>query len=281
MIPNERRPRLQLKRRVLGCSDMDSEKSLPRWHKRLNKELVFRPEFDQLTKDRWRALLKTRRVTSSNHDTVLSLDWPHFCGSATPACGGPRGWCYTFQGNQASVHHDRHAAMVDVLARKFPELFAEKVEEEVRQVVAEGLIKYPNLRYSGSGELVEAHLPALEMIKLRDVRLWGFTRDLRIAERLRKIGIAVIVSCDKTSSPGFVETASAAGFLLAYSSSGVDDAPPARTVVTFPVHRVGRVKEVVDATTICPKVLADFLDDARQQSTCQLVCNRCHNPRVC
>src|SRR5438552_4629288 len=128
--------------------------ALPRWRQRLDKELAFRRDFSAMDESAWRELLKTRRVTSSNHDTVLSLDWPHFCAYSTRACGGTEGWCYTFQGNQASKLHNRHAAMVDVLARKFPWLFGESVAGEVHAAVAEGLLPYPNLRYGGSGEVI-------------------------------------------------------------------------------------------------------------------------------
>ncbi len=253
-------------------------KSLPRWRQRLDKELSFRSEFAEFDETSWRSLLRSRRVTSSNHDTVLSLDWPHFCAHATPSCGGPQGWCYTFQGNQAGKLHNRHAAMVDVLARRFPELFAEQVTVEVRSAVNAGLMPYPNLRYSGSGEMVEEYLPALRGIHNRGIRLWGFTRNLRLAHRLREIGVGVIISCDGSSASGFAEQASGQGFPLAYSSSGIDDVPPLHTLVTFPVHRVGRVREVVDSPTVCPKVLADFLDDCRPAASCQLMCQRCHTP---
>lgn len=251
---------------------------IPRWRQRLDKELAFRPEFAGLDEPAWRALLKTRRVASSNNDTVLSLDWPHYCAHATPACGGPQGWCYTFQGNQAGKLHNRHAAMVDVLARNFPALFAAQVTAEVNAAVKAGLMPYPNLRYSGSGEVVEAYVPALRGVHDRGVRLWGFTRNLRLARVLRDMGAGVIVSCDKSSPPDFVEEARTAGFPLGYSSNGVDDFPPEGTVVAFPVHRVGRVREVVDSPAVCPKVLADFLDDCRPEASCQLICHRCHNP---
>lgn len=250
----------------------------PRWRRRLDKELVFRADFETLDEKAWRSLLKNRRVTSSNYDTVLSLDWPHFCANATPACGGPEGWCYTFQGNQAGQLHNRHAAMVDVLARTFPDVFGEHVAAEVQTVVDEGKMPYPNLRYSGSGEVVGAYLPALRQIQSRGVFLWGFTRNLQLAHELRELGASVIISCDKTSLPGFIEEAKEQRFPLAYSSSGVDDGPPSGTVVTFPVHRVGRVQEVVDSPSVCPKVLADFLDDCRPKASCQLICQRCHRP---
>ena len=251
---------------------------LPRWRQRLAKELAYRGEFTDLDELGWRELLKSRNVTSSNHDTVLSLDWPHFCSDATKACGGVDGWCYTFQGNQAGKLHNRHAAMVDILARRFPTLFGEAVETEVQSAVNEGRLPYANLRYSGSGEIVEPYLPALEDVVSRKVQLWGFTRNLRIAGRLREIGAAVIVSCDATSPDGFIEEATSQGFALGYTSNGVDDVPPKGTVVTFPIHRVGKVREVVDAMSVCPKVLADFLDDCRPKASCQLYCQRCHDP---
>lgn len=250
----------------------------PRWRLRLDKELVFRGDFEDLDEKGWRNLLKIRRVTSSNYDTVLSLDWPHFCANATYACGGPNGWCYTFQGNQAGKLHNRHAAMVDVLARNFPDIFGEHVAAEVQVIVDEGKIPYPNLRYSGSGEVIEAYLPALRQVQTRGVLLWGFTRNVPLAQELRKLGASVIVSCDKTTPSGFIEQAKELGFPLAYSSSGVDDLPPFGTLVTFPVHRIGRVREVVDSSTVCPKVLADFLDDCRPKGSCQLMCHRCHQP---
>jgi hypothetical protein len=137
---------------------------------------------------------------------------------------------------------------------------------------------YANIRYSGSGEVVEAYLPALRGIHSRGVRLWGFTRSLRLAQQLRELGAGVIVSCDGTSPAGFAERATAEGFPLAYSSRGVGDSPPAGTLVTFPIHRVGRVREVVDSPSVCPKVLADFLEDRRPEASCQLICQRCHTP---
>lgn len=248
----------------------------PRWQLRLAKELAFRSDFGNLEEKAWRSLLRGRRVTSSNYDTVLSLDWPHFCSYATAACGGADGWCYTFQGNQAGKLHNRHAAMVDVLARNFPVVFGEHVAAEVYAALGERKIPYPNLRYSGSGEVVEAYVPALREIHSRGVLLWGFTRNLQVAQELRSIGARVIVSCDKTSPVGFVAKAKEMNFPLAYSSDGVSDPPPPGTLVTFPVHRIGRVREVVDSPTVCPKVLADFLDDCRPEGSCQLICHRCH-----
>jgi len=253
-------------------------KPTPRWRQRLDKELAYRPEFENLNEKEWKTLLLDRNVTSTNNDTVLALDWPHFCAHSTPSCGGPQGWCYTFQGNQAGKLHNRHAAMVDILARNFPAIFADKVEEEVNAALAGGLIPYKNLRYSGSGELVEAYIPALKELSRRGILLWGFTRDLKLGQQLKELGAGVIISCDSTSKPGFIDKAVNAGFPLGYTSKGVDDVPPKGTVVTFPVHRIGRVKEVVDTNSLCPKVLADFLDDSRPKASCQLICHRCHRP---
>jgi hypothetical protein len=257
-------------------SDLQAEASLPRWRKRLIKELAFRGEFENLDHNAWKSLLRRRSVTSANHDTILSLDWPHYCAFATTACGGPEGWCYTFQGKQAGELHNRHAAMVHVLAVKEPLLFAEAVESEVIRAVSKGLLSYPNIRFSGSGEMIEAHVPALVEIARRGVKLWGFTRNLKLAEQLRTFGASVIISCDRTSPPSLIKQAQEKEFPLAYSSSGVDDVPPPGTLVTFPVHRVGRVREVVDTGSLCPKVLADYFEDARPRGYCQRYCHRCH-----
>jgi hypothetical protein len=191
-----------------------------------------------------------------------------------------RGWCYTFQGNQAGKLHNRHAAMVDVLARGYPRLFGETVLSEVMDAVDRGLLPYPNIRYSGSGEVIEAYLPALEQIAVRGVHLWGFTRNLAVADALRGMGAAVIVSCDGTSRAEFIREAQIAGFALAYTSSSVKDHPPPGTVVTFPIHRVGRVREVVDSPSLCPTVVSDFLNDYRPEATCQNLCRRCHTPKI-
>ena len=253
-----------------------STDAILRWKKRLAKELIFTKEFTELNESEWINLLKTRRVTSSNQDTVLALDWPHYCSNATKACGGSQGWCYTFQGNQATKIHDRHVAMVDVLARNFPHLFAQKVASEVNKSVSEGELKYPNIRYSGSGEITEDHLPGLKILAETNVRLWGFSRNINLALKLREIKAGVIISIDKTSPKSLIEEAIAKGFDLAYTSDGVYDQPPPGTIVTFPVHRIGRVHEVVDVNSLCPKVVMDFLNDSRPYGTCQQRCMRCH-----
>lgn len=250
--------------------------ALPRWRVRLEKELAHVSEFESLGTAGWGPLLRKRSVTSRNHDTVLSLDWPHYCAHSTSACGGPEGWCYTFQGNQAGIAHNRHAAMVDQLAVREPLLFARTVRSEVEKAVERGELAYPNVRLAGSGETIDAYVPALTEVVRLGVRLWGFTRNLRLAERLRAVDVAVILSSDRTSPAGFVEAATNANFPIAYTSAGVDDHPPVGTFVTFPLHRVGRVREVVDAPSLCPKVVADFLDDSRPEAFCQRYCQRCH-----
>lgn len=248
----------------------------PRWKKRLDKERAFINEFDDLEKEDWLELLKKRRVTSSNHDTYLSIDWPHYCSHATEACGGINGWCYTFQGRQATDLHNRHAAMVDVLARKFPGVFGEKVAEEVGKAESAGQIPYKNIRFSGSGEMTDKHVEAVRQVVLQGVHAWGFSRSLKVAAQLRELGAFVIISYDATSPKQFVQEAVAEEFPLAYSSSGVADIPPEKTLVTFPVHKVGRVHEVADVASLCPKVLSEFFHDERQHSFCQKHCRRCH-----
>lgn len=248
----------------------------PRWRIRLDKELAYRAEFESLDEQGWEALLRSCSVTSQNHDTVLSLSWPHFCAHATESCGGSEGWCYTFQGNQVSKAHNRHAALVHFLATRQPRLFAAKVRQEVEKAVDRGDIPYPNVRLAGSGETIQSHLPALQKVLEQGIGLWGFTRDLRLAERLRQIGVKIIVSCDRSTPAHFVEMASELALPLAYTSVSVNDHPPEGTLVTFPLHRVGRVREVVDTPTLCPKVLTDFLEDSRPKAYCQRHCHRCH-----
>jgi hypothetical protein len=166
--------------------------------------------------------------------------------------------------------------MVDVLATKHPKLFGETVAREVGRAVDDGRMVYPNIRFAGSGEVIDAYLPALGEVLSKGIHLWGFSRNIRLAKRLRDMGAAVIISCDHTSPPGFIEEARNADFHLAYSSLGVTDSPPEGTIVTFPVHRIGRVREVVDTPTLCPKVLSDFFDDSRPAGSCQDLCRRCH-----
>jgi hypothetical protein len=248
----------------------------PKWEVRLARERTASAEFAGWTEPQWRAALLTWRVTSANHDTGLALDWPHYCLHATDLCGGPAGWCYTFQGNQAWKNHDRKVVMVDILARTQRQLFADLVTREVHEAVGEGVLAYPNLRYSGSGEMTRAHLPALKLIAANSIHLWGFTRQLDLVEPLRQIGAGVLFSCDRSTPSGAFQTAKELRVGLAYTSSSIDDSPPPNTVVVFPLHRGGRVKEVVDSEGLCPKVLEDFMYDERSERFCQTKCHRCH-----
>jgi hypothetical protein len=250
----------------------------PKWRRTLEKELAHVSFFEGLTEGEWRQLVRRRRVTSINHDTVLSLDWPHYCAGATMSCGGPKGWCYTFNGHQTNYHHMRKVAMVDVLARTFPRLLAEKVAGEVTRAVANGTLPYPNLRYSGSGEVNVKHIPALELLAQCGIRLWGFSRNIIVARALRDVGASVIFSCDKSTPQPVVAAAMAEGLPLSYSSEGVDDVPQQQSVVVFPIHRSGRVQEVVDLPELCPKVVHEYLHHERPRATCQTVCHRCHQP---
>ena len=246
-----------------------------KWRIRLRTELSHRSEFARLSRAEWSSLLAKRRVTSSNHDTVLAIDWPHYCANATVACGGPAGWCYTFGGKQAGREHSRHVAMVDTLARNYPDLFGERVAAEAGRAVERGLLPYPNVRYSGSGETTFAHLAALREAARRGVWLWGFTRNVQLACELRSFA-GVIFSCDHSTSSNALGAARAARLPLAYTSRDVDDVPPPGTVVTFPLHRGGKVAEVVDSESLCPKVLFDFFEGVRPSATCQTACMRCH-----
>lgn len=252
--------------------------TLPKWRRMLARELRERSRFESLSVGEWRSLLETRSVTSSNHDTVLSLDWPHYCAGASQACGGPRGWCYTFTGLQAGENHVRKVAMVDALATLHPALFAERVVLEVERAVRSGALPYANLRYSGSGELNACHVKGLALVATRGVRLWGFTRNLVVASALRAAEIPVIVSYDRSTVLRHVLAARRKGFPLGYSSEGVDDGPPHPSVVVFPVHRSGRIPEVVDVPELCPKVVHEYLHQERPPAMCQSVCQRCHQP---
>jgi hypothetical protein len=247
-----------------------------KWERRLREELSHRQHFAELDRAGWRKLLSRTRVTSDNYDTVLSIDWPHFCAGATDGCGGAGGWCYTLHGNQASQSHDAKVAMVDLAARRCPDLLASKVVSEVRAAVTRGALAYRNLRYSASGEVASAHIPALRLIADQGVRLWGYTRQVRIGVLLRSVGAAVLFSCDRSTSPATIEEARREGLGLAYTSLGVTDVPPSGRVVTFPLHRAGRVREVVDDPALCPKVVDEYLHESRNKAWCQARCVRCH-----
>lgn len=253
-----------------------ASKSAPKWKLRLALELGYREQLEQLTDQEIELEVRRRGILSSNYDTVASIDWPHYCGSSTEGCGGSHGWCYTFAGHRASAAQSRKVALVDLVARRLPELFGELVALEVRDLVRRGRLRYPNVRYSGSGELHPRHLSALKLTADRGVHLWGFTRSLSIARRLRAANIACLVSCDKTSPPSFIEKAIRDGFRLAYTSISVSDLPPKGTLVTFPVHVSGRVGEVVDEPSLCPKVVDEYFARRRTEAWCQERCSRCH-----
>lgn len=155
-------------------------------------------------------------------------------------------------------------------------MFAELVAAEVKQLVVDQKLPYANLRYSGSGELTRAHVPALTLVQAEGIQLWGFSRTLSVAAKLQLLGIPVIFSCDATTDGRELAFARSMSLPLAYTSMSAMDQPPEGTVVTFPVHRGGRVREVIDTSSLCPKVVADFMEDARQPATCQSRCHRCH-----
>ena len=258
---------------------MKQQEDGPKWKKMLSRELTAANRFLSWDEATWRSFLRNgRRITSSNHDTVLSLDWPHYCVHATDGCGGDNGWCYTFTGFQSGEAHVNKVGMVDALARRFPALFAERVHKEVTAEVNSGKLDYPNLRYSGSGEVTPHHIDAITKISNLGVHLWGFTRRIDVALKLQRIGAGVLFSVDKTTAPEVVEEVGREGILVAYNSSGVDDAPPEGAFVVFPLHRGGRVREVVDAPALCPKVVHEFFQQRRPEHACQRFCTRCHRP---
>lgn len=248
----------------------------PRWKQHLSKELVHASTFQRLDDAQLLAEMAGKSLLSRNFDTALALDWPHYCRHATELCGGARGWCYTFSGHQSNAAHDKKVALNDVLARRLPASFAEQVAREIGRAVEQAAIPYPNLRVSGSGEITKAHIPALVEVAGFGVHLWGFTRDLTLAAMLRNVGANMLISCDASSREGLAVAAVRRGFGLAYTSRGVDDRPPPGTLVTFPLHKQGQVAEVVEADSVCPKVLEEFLEGRRRINYCQSLCHRCH-----
>lgn len=252
----------------------------PKWRSRLAKELELGGRFIGWSSSEWRSYLASKKLLSVNYDTIVSLDWPHFCGDATEGCGGARGWCYTLGGQLGGADaRSIKAAVSDRLARDFPDLFADVVVNEVHELVDGGALPYPNLRVSGSGEAHIAHVPALARVKDRGVQLWGFSKSIKIALEMRKIGASIMFSCDATTPRSKLDEAIKNGFALAYTSIGAGDHPPVGTTVTFPLHRSGRVREVVDTPTVCPKVVEEFFNGKRRQAACQSLCRRCHSVR--
>lgn len=256
--------------------DVDKASDGTRWKRKLDLELSLTSEYLKLTREEWVEHIRINQISSANRDTGLALDFPHYCTGATVGCGGVSGWCYTFGGHHASLLHAKKVAWMDVLTRNHPDIFANKVEHEVSEAVTRGLMLYKNLRYAGSGEVAPHHLPALRLISLSGIRLWGFTKRLDMATMLHDIGASVLFSCDKTTSKDQIAEALRRGFGLAYTSIDVEDLPPNGCVVTFPVHRMGRVREIVDVNTVCPKVVDEYMSGSRESLSCQLTCNRCH-----
>jgi hypothetical protein len=250
--------------------------AIAKWQARQEQELAQAGRFTDMDDAELSDVIARMKITSTNFDTVVSLDFPHYCVGATEGCGGRNGWCYTFQGRLALVAHHRKVALIDVASRRLPEKLAAKVVREVFDLVSSGSLPYPNLRFSGSGEVARHHVPFLEVVVREKVRVWGFSRNLSVARELRRIGASVLVSCDRTSSMKFVASAIASDFQLAYTSVHADDHAPPNTLVVFPLHRSGRVREVVDAAELCPKVVEEFFNGTRSAASCQVRCQRCH-----
>jgi len=258
---------------------MDKDDSQMLWRVRLAAEMAAGSHLPDLSPVALHKLVLQTSLTSKNHDTGISLDFPHFCSGATSACGGKDGWCYTFSGNLASAGHDRKVALVDFIATRHPAMFAEKVTAEVKAAVHKGVLTYPNLRYAGSGEVALKHLPSLKLLKANGIQLWGFTKRIEIARALRSANISVIFSLDRTSPGSLVELIGKENFPSSYVSHDIGDQPASHPFVTFPLHIQGQVHEVVDAPNLCPKVLAEFFEGHRPSGTCQTTCTRCHNPK--
>jgi hypothetical protein len=253
---------------------------MSKWQIRLEEELSLRLPFDGLNLSQWRQHLKHTKLLSDNYDTVVSLDWPHYCGGATVGCGGKNGWCYTLGGQLGgSANRSKRSAMTDSLARNYPSLFAEIASAEIEKLVADGEIPYPNLRFSGSGELHYSHLPAIFQLKELGITLWGFSKNLKVAIELRRNDISVLFSCDITTPIEQILDAKNNGLQLAYTSTGVRDTPPDGTFVTFPLHRSGKVREIVLSESVCPKVIQEYTDGRRSRASCQLRCTRCHQSK--
>ena len=256
----------------MSCCNRNHNK----WKRYLIKELQYERKFRYLNINRLEKIIKRTGLLSKNHDTFLSLDWPHYCKYATDGCGGKNGWCYTFFGNQATQTKLQKVALVDFISTKYPEYFAEKVEKELSVFINKGKIRYKNIRFSGYGEINKKHLKALHLLASKDIRMWGFTKNPWIIKTLLDLGIYVLFSCDKTTPSAYMDFILKSGIDIAYTSSGINDRPPLNTKVTFPVHISGNVKEVIDHESLCPKVVEEFLTKQRQNYWCQLRCQRCH-----
>lgn len=247
-----------------------------KWKMRLQRELRFHKEFKSVSFDEMIERISKTRFLSDNYDTVCSLDLPHYCSGATSSCGGEEGWCYTFQGFQSLESHLKKTSFLDFCIKYHLDSVLSKILDEIKVLVDKKLIPYPNLRYSGSGELAAHHIPLLRKLADNGVLVWGFTKNIDIAIELHNIGISVIFSHDKSSDLKKVNRAHLEGIPLAYTSEGVNDSPIFHTAVVFPLHRGGKVKEIVEHESLCPKVVDEFLGEKRKASSCQNYCTRCH-----
>ena len=248
-----------------------------KWRTRLKKEVYERKKYLRLSDDALSELITKRTILSTNYDTRVSLDFPHFCAGASLGCGGPKGWCYTFQGALARDAHHKKVAFNDATCLRLPEKLSVKIVSEISSAVAAGTLKYPNLRFNGSGEATSHHVPVLKRLVELGVQVWGFSKNIQILPKLRDAGVSVMYSYDRTTSIEDVDRAVKNNFSLAYTSVGVKDFPLRGAKVVFPLHRSGHVKEVVDSQALCPKVIDEYLNQKRSPGYCQTKCNRCHN----
>jgi len=247
-----------------------------KWQRLLKREIAHSQSLKHLSRDEVLDRVKKQGILSTNFDTVISLDFPHYCVGATEGCGGSKGWCYTFQGFQSLSAHSSKVGFVDYCIRTYPDIVVNSVVEEVQEFVKKGQLPYPNLRFSGSGEVTAIHIDLLTEIKQRGVQLWGFSRNIKVASALKSVGIHVIFSCDHTTPSNVVAQANNFQLPLAYTSCNVQDFPIYDVTVVFPLHRGGRVQQVADHAKNCPKVVAEYFEHSRNQASCQNLCRRCH-----
>jgi hypothetical protein len=247
-----------------------------KWQRLLKKEIAHSKSLAQLSRDEVFKRVKKQGILSANSDTVASLDFPHYCIGATEGCGGAKGWCYTFQGFQSLSAHSSKVGLVDYCIRTYPEMVVNLIVKEIQALVNKGQLPYPNLRFSGSGEVAAIHIGLLTEIKRRGIQLWGFSRNIKVATELKSAGIHVIFSCDQTTPTHLVDQAIGLQVPLAYTSCNVKDLPSYEVAVVFPLHRGGRVRQVADHMMNCPKVIEEYFDHSRTQASCQNVCRRCH-----
>jgi len=250
---------------------------MQKWKLKLKEEMAESKPISDLSNKELELLIHRKTILSSNYDTVLALDFPHYCSKATLGCGGEKGWCYTFGGHQAGPSHAKKVALVDVASKRIPKILVNKILREIEAATHKKRLPYPNLRISGSGEAAFHHLDLIGMINAAGVKTWGFTKNISIAIAMRKLGTNILISADKTTPKDLIHQAKKDDFRFAYTSTDHIDYPPENTLVTFPLHRGGRVREAVDSPSLCPKVIEEFLSGKRRDAYCQLRCNRCHH----